>query len=386
MLGGELTTDSLKAIMQSVLESVSSLSPTARAGLSPSGFGGHELVLSRALNWNDIAAYPDQQHPRLDGWFSAFETKLKGMKILREAWAEKFMECPKVSSEFKNLLQTTADERNLELDYDNIRKLSFAEHGPLLPLEYHQRLFGQVRGETREDVMEQLKEILLLYNRAAADSGAPLYTHKKLVYYFIDAFPEDVSKRLEQELGAALATGNPLQALQFKAPSRTTLRPIAPPSVNSVATPSNLVASPVCAMDREAPLARPQESVEEIVKKTAEAVAHQIAAITRSPESDGWQSEGNRKRMRQTQSCPGCGGDCSTLQDCPAQGRRCLLCSGPDHYARVCGRRRQGRWTSRKFNAPPFDRPAGRAPPRPWTPPQMRPVDFREAPADRRPS
>jgi hypothetical protein len=109
-------------------------------------------------------------------------------------------------------------------------------HGPLEPLGYYRARLHQVRGTSAPAVRAQLRRLLGLYNRAAADFGVPQsrLTERDLVYPFLLAVPEAVRSRLMEGLKLALQQVDPLEVLYRAA---LPLMPTDPPAVPSPPAP-----------------------------------------------------------------------------------------------------------------------------------------------------
>ena len=59
-----------------------------------------------------------------------------------------------------------------------------------------------------------------MYNRAAKDEGREQWTDEDLLYPFVDAFPEPVSRELRGSIDRALVSGNPYRDLSSRAPQK----------------------------------------------------------------------------------------------------------------------------------------------------------------------
>ena len=97
--------------------------------------------------------------------------KLKAVRVDPSRWAERFEECPRVSQEVKSRLPADA-----LTDYTLAWKWVLRKYEAMEFLcEFSSKLYG-VKGEGRDKVRKELRELLVLYNRAATDFGGPTYT------------------------------------------------------------------------------------------------------------------------------------------------------------------------------------------------------------------
>lgn len=251
--------------------------------------------------------------------------------------------------------------------YDRIRRLLLSEHGPYMPLAYHRATMGRVRGNYRHEVEKLLSDAQALYNRAADDIGEPTLESKDLVYYFIDAFPEEVRTRLYTEVGAAVKSGEPYQWLFDRAPISPE-QPADLPLVSTVLPGEESEGEGSARVLRKRKVQRTSAQSQPLVL-TAEQLEHRleannrrlIAALQAAPAlRPGGGRPPSRRNQRQRPwdanrqpvgqhgqpprkgTCPGCGRFCTDRQRCPAQGKACLKCGGRNHFAAVCNSALQG--------------------------------------------
>lgn len=271
--------------------------------------------VDRSIQWKDLPVFPGR-NDRVDAWFLAFETLLKGSRVPRERYGEKFMECPKVGSELRTRLGRTKEgEPETNLTYDALRQKCLKMYGPPCPVGFHQAAIHSVRGATREDVMEALEDALALHNRAARDEERPEWEERDLLYPLINAFPADIGAKLRQELPMILRSSeNLLLDLAARAPSKEEREAL--PRVAAV-----------------------QSDVPEQMDVVA-AIRELQQSLARDP----------RKRRN---DCSGCGGSCETREKCPAFGKECRLCKGRNHFARTCRSRKRNDTPSRSVGGNP---------------------------------
>lgn len=164
------------------------------------------LVKHHPINWTGFQMF-NLSDKKMDNWFSSFESRLLSAEIPKSAWGKKFIECPKVPEDLRIHLREKMDAetgRPIVADYEAIRKHILGVYGPMHPMGYFSSLLWKVQGNNKEDVLRELRDIRILYNRAARDAKRPVFNDADLLYPFIKAFPEEQQAKLEEFLGEAL--------------------------------------------------------------------------------------------------------------------------------------------------------------------------------------
>ena len=262
------------------------------------------------MSWSDLPVMETSDPCGIDGWFVSFEVKLKAVRVDPSRWAERFEECPRVPQEVKSRLPADA-----LTDYTLARKWVLREYGPIDPVgTFRAKLYG-VKGEGRDKVRKELRELLVLYNRAATDFGGPIFTQRDLIHPFVQAFPDEIRQSLMKDLAFAFTHDDPFEQIYHRAPEFLP--------------------------DRVTMLSRMQDNKERPQKRFR-------------PTFD---------RPRGT--CPGCGGSCPDRRSCPAQGRVCNNCQALHHFASVCRKPRmhQSRMPDNDRSQYPFRQGPANPPP-----------------------
>lgn len=277
----------------------------------------------------------------IDAWFVAFETKMRAARIPEARFLEKLEECTKVPQEVKS---AAASQDPPLATYAMWRDYLLKTHGPLDPVGYFRAKFYGVRGTGREEIRKQLESFLTLHNRAAKDHGKAVCSKQDLIYPFMQAFPHDVSQRIQGQLAYAMATEDPFETLFRTAPSANVSAP-APsgppptvaavePVVNNKKRPADVSATMLLAAFKD-------------LKKTVLQGASQNPKPLDRPNAQG------------RRPCRGCGGlSCTARESCPAWGKDCNKCGGRNHFASVCMKagNTQPSFQKRPFRkAPPQD-------------------------------
>lgn len=280
-----------------------------------------ELVREQRVSWAQLPRLDLACASELDTWFISFEARMKAARVAEENWPARLLECPMVEE------STKVHVRELEpFTYAALRQLILKEHGPVDPINFFKREMYRVRGDKREDVREMLMHILIKHNRAARAAGIQEMQDRDLCYPFIDAFPVDVRKALEQKLALVFAQEEPFEHVFRLAPSKQDADQV-------------LVADTRDALDSNT---RRQE--------IEDAVALAIQAATQNFSQPPWKRRlnsltrpGTAKFVRGTPTgtfgyrCAGCGSDaCQDRQHCPARTAVCFGCNKVGHFRKVC--------------------------------------------------
>ena len=293
-------------------------------------------VISGPVGWADLPMLNSSDPAGIDGWFLAFEAKMKAGRVEATRWAERFEECPRVPQDIKTRLTPAA-----LTDYAVARQWVLKEHGPLDPVGYFRAKIYAVKGEARDQVRKELQDLLVLYNRAAADFKGPTFTKRDLIYPFINAFPTEFSQLLAKDLGFALSHEDPFDQLYHRAPE----------AVSSGLTLLNQVQE---SLEQPTKRAKKAESTED---KLDYMMAQLAAMKERLP------GGGERHWKADESACSGCGGSCPDREVCPARGRVCYNCQMVNHFASVCLKPRTQQRTPQNDRSRPFRRgPASHRP------------------------
>lgn len=113
------------------------------------------LTTERVITWTDLPALDTTKMAEVDGWFQAFEVKMRAMKIAEEHWAERLEECPKVPQELKR--QMASEDVGT---YDQMRRHVLEQYGPVDPVGYFRAQLYNVRGANREEIVRPRVEPL----------------------------------------------------------------------------------------------------------------------------------------------------------------------------------------------------------------------------------
>lgn len=312
-------------------------------------------ILERAVAWAGMPRYPGRSDT-VDLWFQCFEARMHTARIPMAKWIEKLLECPGLRPETKQRifgvglvpgdfrdddhqavpvaqiygaspapsitpwpastsalrssvrgeLEDIRDAKGNELTgYQLIRRFLLLKDGPIYPTGYFMDRIHSVQGNAQEDVSEALEKWFCLYNRAAQDEGHPPLVRQQLMYPFIRAFPLETQEILRRELRSAMRSGDPLQYLGDKAPTRP-----GEPSQPAL----------IAAMEP----VRAGNSVGFRGNKRAH------------PYPSGRMQPSQGRPLQRQARCRGCGRDCITRSRCPAFGQTCSKCGRQNHYARVC--------------------------------------------------
>lgn len=249
----------------------------------------------------------------LDTWFISFEARMTASRVPEENWAARFLECPVVEE------STKVHIRGLKpFTYERLRATILHDHGPVDPVNYFKREMFRVRGEKREDVRETLMRILTKHNRAAQAAGVQEMQARDLCYAFIDAFPVEIRKELEQKLALVFAQQEPFEHIFRLAPSKqeseTSLYSIKEDIEERIRD-----AVALAIQDTRQNFHRPQW------KRRRGASPPKFARVVRCPPPEG------------TPGCPGCGSAaCPDRQHCPARSAVCFGCNRTGHFQRMC--------------------------------------------------
>lgn len=286
------------------------------------------------VSWAQLPKLDLSCASELDTWFISFEARMTASRVAEENWAARFLECPVVEE------STKVHIRGLDpLNYERLRATILHEHGPVDPVNYFKREMFRVRGEKREDVRENLMQILTKHNRAAQSSGAQEMQARDLCYAFIDAFPVEIRKELEQKLALVFAQKEPFEHIFRLAPSkqeretslysikerRTDREPRGPHDNLSAEVQQEIEneirdAVALAIQDTRQNFQRPQWK-----RRRMGASPPQFARVVRLPPAAG------------AHGCPGCGSAaCPDRQHCPARSVVCFGCNKMGHFQRVC--------------------------------------------------
>lgn len=177
--------------------------------------GFQEIVREQRVSWSQLPKLEVSVAAELDSWFMSFEARMKAARVNAESWPARFLECPMVDESLKVLVRTLDP-----LTYDGLRSMILKEHGPVDPVNFFKREMFRVRGNNREDVREALMHILVMHNRAAEAVLSQELSRNDLCYPFMEAFPVEVRRSLEQQLALVFAQDDPFEHLFRLSPSK----------------------------------------------------------------------------------------------------------------------------------------------------------------------
>ena len=164
------------------------------------------------IDWQKFPKFPERV-PRIDAWFCQFENVMRHTHVDQEAWHIRLLECPSMDESLKSHLGELAD-------FATMRKECLRQYGPPLPVFFWEQEAYRVKGSTREDVIDKLRDIRKLRNRAARMENAPEWNDLALIHPFVAAFPEPTQTKLRNEVRSVMRGEFPLQDLLDRAPSK----------------------------------------------------------------------------------------------------------------------------------------------------------------------
>lgn len=334
---------------------------TSSRASTPSPFlpdhGG--IVAIPNVRWGDLPPLDVTKTGEIDNWFQLFENLMLSWKIPEENWAACFTACDRVAKRLKSALTPEAAG-----DYRVLRAQILSRYGPKVPVGYYMAQLHQIKGTTREEVFRVMDPLRELYDRAARDIGMPPLREIQLLYPFSLAFPPDVGGSLQQHFGAVQKEAKPLEALYDLAPSETSGRPLlaalgAPQIQEHLDTGDGMPATD----DQPRAPAAPKSAADfaEAIQAALMYMASANSARDNQKPRGPNQVSSNSRFSKQGRNgrCSGCGGTCTSPEECPAKGKVCGFCQKPNHFARAC----RAKMAAEKKGGPsrPFQRPGGAA-------------------------
>lgn len=299
---------------------------TPTGGTFPMSLGAFKYESS--VQWTNMPLFPGTSD-RIDAWFVAFEGKMRSKRVPQGDWGQHFLDCPKIGELVRKDVQKTCEDP----DYATIRQFCLQRYGPAYPVGYFRSVIYAVKGATREEVEMKLQDALVLHNRASEDAGMPDWAEKELLYPFVGAFPDEVSRRLKHHIEEALNRPNPLKYLAKRAPSKEDDQQQQTEVIEYVsAVPVTTPRSPPAVSD-------------ELVQRV-------IAGIL---QTQGGSQPQSRKRPGPCQYCgrP----ECIDKKTCRAANATCRLCGKVCHFATVCRSKRPNEFAPNPNGTPvPFNK------------------------------
>lgn len=253
--------------------------------------------VDRGIDWKEIDPFPNRSD-RLDAWFIAYERLMRSKNVARIDWGCKFMECPRANELLKTRIQAKLDS----FDYSAIREWCLRHYGPPFPVGYHRWVLHQVKGTSREEVVEKLEDAFILLNRACDDYDVPRWSECDMLHPFVQAFAEPIRSQLLKHLPSCILAEDPWTEIQKHAPSKQS-----DAEIKYVAATS---------------LREPPATSQDIIAALQETVKSMVDLV--------------RPAKQARKDCPGCGGICVDRESCPARNKACNRCGILNHFGSVC--------------------------------------------------